>query len=202
MPHRGNDSLPDFLRLDRNALVAMSHSVCVIDAAGEILWTNPAWHAFAAENGAGEASHTWTSYLSPIPEPLRAFYEEAFREALTSGNVFEHDYDCSTPEANRRYRLFALPIDGRALVLEHSLVSSLAHPVDDAAELEAHYVDPQGVVTQCAHCRRVKHPRSGAFHWVPAWVQRPHPRTSHALCASCTGFYYGPHRRRSRRRPK
>lgn len=189
-------SFPDFVPIEEGALSALVHSLCIIDARGEILWTNPAWHAFAAENGAGDASHTWTSYFAAIPEPLRTFYEDAFRDALVTGKVFEQDYECSTPLRERRYRLRALPIDRRALVLEHSLVSSFLHPDDDAAELVASYIDPDGIVTQCAHCRRVRDPRTGAFHWVPAWVRRPHARTSHGLCVSCGGFYYSRPRRR------
>lgn len=192
-------TFPEFVPLDEKALSGLAHSVCIIDARGDILWTNPAWHAFASDNGAADASHAWTSYMAPIPEPLRAFYESAFREALASGTVFEHDYECSSPDRQRLYRLRALPIGGRGLVLEHSLVSSLTHPEEHASELHELYADANGIVTQCAHCRRVRHPRSGAFHWVPAWVRKPHARTSHGLCTSCSGFYYGPHRVRSRR---
>lgn len=199
MASPSHGTFPEFVLLDEARLSAAEHSVCIIDPQGEILWTNSAWHAFAAENGAAHVSYSWTSYVAPIPPPLRRFYEDAFREALTSGDVFEHDYDCSSPEVARRFRLRALPIDARGLVLEHSLVSSLTHSEDHAAEIEAHYVDESGIVTQCAHCRRVRHPRSGALHWVPALVKRPHSRTSHMMCTSCAGFYFGPNRRRRRR---
>jgi hypothetical protein len=199
MSRTSHNTFPDFVLLDETKLSAAADSICIIDPQGTILWTNPAWHAFAAENGAARVSHSWRSYLAPIPPPLRGFYEAAFREALASGDVLEHEYECSSPEVARRFRMRALPIEARGLVLEHSLVSALTHPEDHAAEIEAHYLDESGIVSQCAHCRRVRHPRSGALHWVPALVGRPHSRTSHMLCAACAGFYLGPHRRRRRR---
>ena len=199
MKRLGGDTFPGFVPFEEELLSEAAHSVCIIDSRCTILWTNPAWRAFAVENGAGHQSHLWTSYIAPIPDPLRSFYEEAFREALASGEVFEQDYECSSPETARRYRLRALPIAGRGLVLEHTLVSSLTHPDDHASELLEHYIDEHGMVIQCAHCRRVRHPRSGSLHWVPAWVRRPHSRTSHMLCSSCAAFYFGPHRRRRRR---
>jgi PAS domain-containing protein len=193
-------TFPEFLRpaFDEAALTAVPETLCAIDPAGSILWVNAAWHAFAAANGAGEKSRSWTSYFDPIPAPLRAFYENAFRHALEHGDVFEHDYECSSPDEERLFHLRLLPIDGRGLLIEHTLLGASVHGIHPEAGPAADYTNEHGLVAQCANCRRVRHP-SGAFHWVPSWVASPPLHTSHVVCIPCAGFYWGRPRRRHRR---
>ncbi|MDQ3034620.1 MAG: hypothetical protein M3Y87_19580 [Myxococcota bacterium] len=61
-----------------------------------------------------------------------------------------------------------------------------------SSAIEALYRDPNGMLVQCSHCRRVRRgdPSVTAWDWVPEYVARPQPRTSHGLCAVCLDFYY------------
>lgn len=190
---------PEFLTpaFDEKELLELPHSICVIDPNGKILWVNRHWLEFAHENGADEASVRWRSYLDGIAPPLREYYEAAFARTLASGDVFEQDYECSSPGEKRLFHLRALPIDHKALLVEHVRVFEGTHEAEDIDEATANeFVDSRGLISQCSNCRRVRHPRSNGFHWVPHWVQSPHPKTSHVICPSCVGYYY---RRRPRR---
>ena len=185
---------PAFLQgaFDELALESLASSVAVVDTAGWILWTNPAWRAFAEGNGAAGASAGWRSYFEPIATPLRAFYERAFAEALRTGEVFVQEYECSTPEQRRFFRLRALPVRQRGLLVEHAFVAGERR--DDEPRVpppEHEYRNEHGLLVQCANCRHTRHPSSAAFHWIAAWAARCPPRTSHGICTTCIGFYWG-----------
>ena len=48
-----------------------------------------------------------------------------------------------------------------------------------------------GLICQCAHCRRVKDFREEErWDWVPDWVTKCPDNTSHTFCPTCFGFYY------------
>jgi hypothetical protein len=65
------------------------------------------------------------------------------------------------------------------------------HPGSPHAADVSEYEDAFGVVSACANCRRVRNRRDlGRWDWVPAWVARPHPRTTHGLCDACLEFYH------------
>lgn len=193
---------PEFLvpAFDEAALAALESSIVAIDPKGEILWVNSAFERFADENG-GDGSRRG-SYYDGIDASLRDYFRNAFEEALQTGKVFEQDYECSSPEMHRCFRLRALPIRQDGLLLEHSLVSECAHappPSSDERHAER-YVGPAGTIAQCSNCRRVRDSRSNAWHWAPSLVRRVDPRVSHVLCPSCVGFYWGARKRRARPR--
>ncbi|HVU00790.1 MAG TPA: PAS domain-containing protein [Polyangiaceae bacterium] len=177
-------------RFDEAALTARPSSVAIIDRPGSILWVNPAWHRFAEENGAAGSSHQWRSYFEGIAPPLRAYFETAFGDALDRGQVFQLEYECSSPEQQRRFHLRALPVGGNTLVLEHALVFDAPHDADPLALALERYVEPSGFIAQCSNCRRVRDPESRAFHWVPMFVQRVPAETTHVICPSCADYYY------------
>ena len=78
------------------------------------------------------------------------------------------------------------------LVTSAVVVESLA-PAPDPAFVEAAYVDANGLITMCAHCRRTRRAdaqRAERWDWVPAWVARLPDRTSHGLCPGCFSYHY------------
>ena len=77
------------------------------------------------------------------------------------------------------------------LLLEHSLVAETAHEAASAEAREARYIGEDGILLQCSHCRRIRVIGTQAWDWVREWVARPHPKTSHGICPSCVGFYWG-----------
>jgi hypothetical protein len=150
---------------------------------------NGAWHRFAEQNG-GAGVAAISSYFDGIGGPFRDYYARAFAEALATSKPFEQDYECSSPAELRRFHLRALPIDGRALVLEHSLTVALPHEPATAALPIEWYLAPTGFIHQCSNCRRVRRPETTEWDWVPALVERVHPATSHGICPPCLGFYW------------
>lgn len=179
-----------FPAFDEVLLSASPSTVAVIDRDGVLLWCNPAWWRFAEENGAEARSVSSRSYFEAIQGPFREHYERAFAEALATDRVFEEDYECSTPHRRRVYRVRAMPFRGEGLVLEHSMVAE-APPVAESEWPTSSYAGANGTIAQCGNCRRVHHRPSSAWHWVPALVERVHPMTSHVICPSCVGFYWG-----------
>lgn len=188
-------TFPSFLHaaFDEADLSRHSGSISVVDRHDNIVWVNDAWHRFAAENGvsAGDLAR-WRSYLGAIVEPLRSHYAAAFSSALASGKIFEQDYECSSPERRRVFHLRALPFEGEGLVLEHTLLVETSWSEEPHAPLEHRYLGDGSTIMQCSNCRRVRDPLGPeeTFHWVPAWIRAPHPRTSHVICTLCAGFFW------------
>lgn len=185
-------NFPAFLfpAFDEALLSASPSTIAVIDRDGEVLWRNPAWWQFAIDNGADAASVSIPSYFDAIQGSFRDHYERAFANALATDTVFEQEYECSSPQRRRLFRLRAMPIGGAGLVLEHSLIAEAPLPADAEWPASA-YEGPQGTIAQCGNCRRVHHLPSSAWHWVPALIENVHPKTSHVICPSCVGFYWG-----------
>jgi hypothetical protein len=185
------------------ALDELEHSgssIAVIEATGEILWVNRQWRRFAVENGGGPWRDEKRSYFEGITPPLRAYYRSLFQNALATGQPFDQEYECSSPKDARHFHLRILPVDQRALLLEHSLVVTHPHPGDAVAEPRAteRYAGPVGVILQCSNCRRVRRPGTRAWDWVPALVAEPASNVSHGICPSCVGFYWGRVRKKAK----
>jgi hypothetical protein len=193
---------PVFLRdkYDEGALEADASSFAAIDAGATIVWTNKAWRDFAEANGGPRslrAGAVGLSYLEPIAPPILPFYAESFSRALETGTPLEQDYECSSDQVFRKFRLRALPVDQAGLLLEHRLIVERPHDREAAAPVESAYRDNNGIVVQCANCRRVQRPDRSTWDWIPEWVKEMPPRTGHGICAPCMGFYWsGPARRR------
>lgn len=159
-----------------------------------ILASNAGWSRFARDNGADGSLGRWergdATFDDAVPEPLRAFYRDAFARALATGERWEHEYECSSDVTWRRYRMVVYPVDGR-LVVVNSLVAEAPHQRPECASNEAVYVS-RGLIVMCSHCRRVRNP-TGALRWdwVPAYVRSPPHNVSHGLCEPCEAFYWG-----------
>lgn len=184
-----------------DALSRDPSTVVVTDPNGNVLWTNPAWHEFAAHNG-GETMlgryGVGVGYCAGISGELRDFFQLALQRCYAEGNVFELDYACSSALKRRFMRLRALPITGAGLVLSHSLVVESSEMPEGESALESEYLNPEGIVLQCGNCRRVQNTKRGQWDWVPAWVEVVDPRVSHGMCELCRGYYFRQRRRTPR----
>lgn len=161
----------------------------------QIVSTNAAWTMFARANGGEQLLARWgpgASVLEAVPAVLREFYRAGFARTFETATPWLHDYECSSPELHRRFRMVAYPTAG-FIVVTHSL--RVAHPHDlpaSAAELGAYEQD--GVLRMCSHCRRMHHREaSERWDWVPGFVARMPANVSHGLCPPCAAFYYGDH---------
>ena len=170
-------------------------SVCALSRDLRLVHTNDGWRRFARENGGGEVLAHWSSGVSivdAIPSPLRAFYSEAFQHAFATGERWEHDYECSSADVYRQYRMVVYPFEGLFLVVVNALLIEAPHTREPSSPDPSVYrVD--GVIGMCSHCRRVRNPNSQLrWDWVPDVVRAPPPNLSHGLCEPCACFYYGP----------
>lgn len=176
------------------ALTAEGSTLVAIDPVGTIVWLNPAWQRFAEQNAGSQLAERFgvgSCYYDGISEPLRAYYQEAFRSALASLTVFEQDYECSSASLFRLMRLRALPIRNVGLLLEHSCVVRSFREGPALAPSELTYLGANRTILQCSNCRRVQRADGTQWDWVPAWVARQAPNISHGICKVCLGFYWG-----------
>ncbi len=166
----------------------------VLAADRTILRTNQGWSRFALANGGASTLDRWPRGAcidDAIPEPLRAFYLGAFSRALASGERWEHDYECSSAETYRRFRMVAYPVEQQWLVVVNSLIMEEAMAREVCAPCLTAY-EADGVIGMCSHCRRVRNPAGHQrWDWVPAYVRSPPRNLSHGLCEPCYAFYWG-----------
>jgi len=164
----------------------------VIDREGRIVFVNPAWDEFATANGGQlHPSILGTSLWRVVPPILLPFWQAGIGKALSSGEPWEHDYECSSDLVARKFRMRVLPMAGRAFaIVTNDLI--VEEPKADSQEVSgARYLTSDGIVTQCAHCRRVLRQDAGLeWDWVPSFVRSPPARVSHGLCPPCLEFFY------------
>ena len=130
------------------------------------------------------------SIRDAIPHVLRRFYDEAFFTAFSTGRPWQHIYECSTPHQVRSYRMRALRVGAAS---PHIVICNDAVRTADAPGgrlVSGDFIDPDGLVTQCAHCRRCRKVGTEDWEWVPSFVARPMLRVSHSLCSPCLAYHY------------
>jgi hypothetical protein len=176
----------DILQDDPSTIYVLSNDL-------RITFVNSAWDRFAAENGAGWSVGEWGPgrlVLDAIPDVLRPFYQRLFARARETGEVVEHDYECSSATEDRLFRMRILP-SANALVVVNSLVRVAPQLATAAPDILSMYQDEHGLIVQCSHCRRVRVAHDNArWEWVPSYVEQASPRTSHGLCKLCFEYYY------------
>ncbi len=165
-----------------------------------IAYLNPAWYAFSRLNKGEPAISTWwdlgASVLDAISPPLLPFYLTAFSDCCQAMTPWEHVYECSSAECFRQFHMTVYPLTQNGeMLFVHSLAVERQHdPLERSPHVadEVLYRDRQGVISQCPHCRRVRHGADyNRWDWVPDWVHKQPSQLSDALCPPCTYYYYG-----------
>lgn len=187
---------------DREALETHPGSICGLWRDLRIAYVNPAWRRFAEENGGrpgiADAWGVGACYMAAVPDVLRPRLEHLFERAVEGGGDAMRpaalDYECSSARIFRMFHMDVYPLPGRrGYLVVNSLVVEEPHdprrraprPPDRAA-----YLDAGGLIQQCSHCRRVRHPEEGRWDWIPAWVEAPPDATSHSICRVCFDYFY------------
>ncbi|GFO54832.1 hypothetical protein GMSM_18390 [Geomonas sp. Red276] len=162
-------------------------------------YLNAGWFRFAADNGGepaiSERFGLGTYIGSAIDGEARDFYLERFESALRSGEVWRHEYECSSDAVFRSFHQTAYPLAGQAgLVVVNSLLIERPHDVAERPPqppLVDHYCNEHGLISQCSNCRRV-HRRANPerWDWVPAWVARMPENITHTFCRTCFEYYF------------
>jgi hypothetical protein len=160
---------------------------------------NPAWSRFAEANrGEPDVSQKWglgCHILDAIGEPLRSYYDQAWKKCLQEKKPWEHRYECSSADVYRLLHMTCYPLaNGNGLLVVNATV--VEHP-QDSQERPPHradaaaYLDANGVIHQCMHCRKVQcHDAQDRWDWIPGWVERSPMFASHTLCPICLDYYY------------
>ncbi len=173
-------------------LNAVDNVSCLLSDELRIMRTNPAWDEFARANGGEQLlaqNMRGVALMEVIPEPLRRFYRDGFSRTQQTGERWEHDYECSSADVFRKYRMIAYPFEG-GIAVTHALLVAEPHRRDGFVRSDRYLA--AGVITMCCHCRRVRRPDEPTrWDWVPAYVTGPPATTSHGLCPPCSDFYYG-----------
>ncbi|HBP86331.1 MAG TPA: hypothetical protein PKK23_18580 [Nitrospirales bacterium] len=170
-----------------------------------LAYFNPAWFTFAKENhGEPAISSEWKlgrNVLESVTRHLKAFYADFFQACLEDGRnqsrPYQLVYECSSAETFRKYlmTLYALRRDEGLLVV-NALVqerprgpSALKEPQE--IRLSDIYSDKNGIIHQCAHCRKVKNVKhQNRWDWVSECVDTVPPNIRHDLCPFCFDYYY------------
>jgi hypothetical protein len=168
------------------------HSVFALSQNLELIYFNPAYGKFGADNGAVRLFPLGRSVLEAIQGPLREYYQERFIRALSSGEPWNHEYACHSPELQRTMFQVAYPLEQQSgLVVINSLRVEAPMSVPGVAPLEDQYLQATALFTQCSNCRRMlRNDGSGMWDWVPAWVTDMPKNTSHSLCPTCCDYYW------------
>ncbi len=162
-----------------------------------LTYVNEGWRRFARENGGPELATPLDcrqSVLDVVAAPLQSFYRAAFARVLAGGEAWTHTYECSSAEVFRKFnmRVESNP-HGEGLVVIHSLVVETPFDrVDGDPPIVGDYTNLQGLIVQCANCRRVK--RSYVperWDCVPSFVVHASEyAVTHGLCPGCDALYY------------
>ena len=169
--------------------------ICLLDSALRIVYCNPAWDRFAADNegrACSTSSVMGTPMLDSIPEALARFFRTAFALVRESGEPFEFDYECSSALVFRMFRMRILPIAGAGeFMVVHSLRVERPHDRPAVEPDDARFRGQNGLIVICCHCcrtRRAAEPQ--LWDWVPDYVaSRPAP-VSAGICSACFAYFY------------
>ncbi len=199
-----DERISDAVSVERGHLSRIMHALdrspsvsYILDSQFRVLYCNPAWNRFARSNGAPRLDGDLvlgSDLFDAIPDVLKSAYFDAFRHVVSTGLVWEQSYECSSPALFRVYRMRIHLLKPRDwFVVTNTLVVERPHTGTTAADAST-YVDENGLVTVCAHCRcskRVDNPDQWDF--VPEYLQLrlgSIPKLSHGLCPVCRAYFY------------
>lgn len=184
---------------DLATIAEAADTVFAISPEMTLTYVNPAWHEFARNSHGGAdlpgRFGIGSELAGIIPPVLREFYETAYKSALETGTVWQHEYECSSPDTFRLYRQFAYPFRNRnGLLIVNSLIKECPHdpslrpPFPPERSL---YESETGLITLCCNCRRAQrsHERN-RWDWVPDWVENVPLGITGGICPLCYDYYW------------
>lgn len=188
----------------KRALDAEPGLVCVLDAAGVIVYLHERWDAVlpAGTPPAARSNELLGSrWLDAMTADTLPYYERlvarvfALPDSVGAGLV--HISQCNTPDLVRLCTArFAPLFDGDSPPVGATIVYGLEtlgtvaeHYGMSPRPVEA-FVDDRGIVVQCSCCRRLRNPDGQAWEFVRAAVAEAPSKVSHGLCSTCIALYY------------
>ncbi|MGZ4872113.1 MAG: hypothetical protein ACXVK3_09495, partial [Candidatus Angelobacter sp.] len=113
------------------AVESSPHACFCLTESLDFCYCNSAWDRFALENGGGldvlAAAVLHKPFLQFVPDDLRENFKNLFHRVRTLGRLQSQDYECSSPQLFRVYRMQVYPLQpGCGFVVINSLV--ILHP--------------------------------------------------------------------------
>ncbi|HEY3769751.1 MAG TPA: hypothetical protein VGN44_13850 [Candidatus Angelobacter sp.] len=159
----------------------------------EITYCNRAWDCFAAENnGHGLLAESVLhrpvlEFFTPV---MRDYYAEIFIRARQTLEIQCQEYECSSPEIFRFFRMQIYPLKNGFAVI-NSLHVKKAHAQPGLQPLDARYLQSNAFLRICSNCRRTcRNDESGQWDWVPEYLQPNRKNVTHGICAACLEYFY------------
>src|SRR5215467_2557298 len=169
--------------------------IYVVDRSLHLVYCNAAWDVFARENKGQKLERSrcmGKDCLDGVPKFLRDLYERIYNRVLCTRTPWEHDYQCSSPTKYRIFHMRILPLSRSHLLVENSLAVECSHRRKRYRRFDARYINRDGYIVMCAHCRRVEHfnpKRKRQWHWVPSYIVKAPAPISHGMCPACISYH-------------
>ncbi len=173
------------------------HACFALTESLEISYCNPAWDRFAHENGGGPnllASQILRKpFLQYVPKDLAPTISGLFKTARELGRPQAHDYECSSAQLFRLYRMQVYPLQpGCGFAVINALRVAHPHTREAFPPEDSKYLHSDGLIRMCANCRRARRTDDpSSWDWVPDYVEHPRSNVSHSVCPFCADYYYG-----------
>jgi hypothetical protein len=170
--------------------------IYLLDGELRFIDCNPVWDTFAAANGGqgiARAAMPGKLILDYVPDVLRTFYVHKFWFAKRTPSWTEFDYDCSSPEKIRLFRMSMMPVEDDMLVVNHLRLEedcAVGPPLTE--ERKQAYVSSGVIITMCANCRKTQRiDDSMTWDWIPEFLRDTGGcPVSHGLCPRCASHLY------------
>ncbi len=181
------------LERDENSIYGLSKEM-------KFIYFNPGFIQFALSNDNEGNLMNNLPLGSPVSnilagEQITEFYLQNFNRIIATGEIWHHEYECSSINEFRVYRQTTYPLkDGEILIVINKLVvgvpmASTGRKNNDADPKR--YIQSTGFITQCSNCRHIQRADlSEIWDWVPTWAEKIPEGTSHSICPICFDYYW------------
>ncbi|MES2732302.1 MAG: hypothetical protein V4714_11150 [Bacteroidota bacterium] len=185
--------------IDFSTLEESAQSVFGLSPELTLNYFNQAWMNFSNNNGGEPGISTrfplGANLKQAISGEIADFYMKKYEEVLQTGNVWNHEYECSSYDQYRLFHQITFPLKNKAgLIVVNSLTVDL--PMQEikrisCSPIEELYRQPSGFITQCSNCRRSQRAfQAEIWDWVPEWIRQAPPKISHSICPICSDYYW------------
>jgi len=178
--------------LSSGAMQDSGNTLYVVNPELVITYVNPVYLKFAEENGGTEIAAKFSvgcRILEVVQGPVGEFYAQLYRHCLQTGEVAEHEYECSSPDTYRKFCMHIFPLgESHGLMVDHALIVAKDHDRKAHPFAPGLYVDDEGRLHQCGSCRCVQNRTTKTWDWCPDALGRL--KFVHGLCDECRQLYY------------
>lgn len=192
----GINILPEYResyqQFDLLSLSRSENTIIGIDRDLKVNLLNDAYYQFALQNNGEDIKERFSlgsNILSAISGEQREYYKYLFRKLFDSNKHHSHDYECSSVEKYRLYKMFLYPSkDNVVLLLEHTRIEEKPINQKEISSDPKDFIDKNNVMVQCGHCRKVRNIHNKQWCWLKESFT--YKRISHTICNICFDTYY------------